>query len=68
MAWAGSHGYFKGATACLCALIKAGRNEEVLTLLELSPYKYWHYRKWGVKALRAMGRKAEAVRYAEENR
>jgi len=70
-AWApssGHHGYFKGTTACLSALIKAGRNEEVLTLLDLSPYKYWHYRKWGVKALSAMGRKAEAIRYAEENR
>ena len=71
MAWDPSsrhHGYFKGTTACLSALIKAGRNEEVLALLELSPYKYWHYRKWGVKALSAMGRKAEAIRYADENR
>jgi len=71
MAWdpsSGHRGYFKGATACLSALIKAGRNEEVLALLELSPYKYWHYRRWGVKALSAMGRKADAIRYAEENR
>jgi hypothetical protein len=61
------HSYFKGTIACLSALIKAGRNEEVLVLLELSPYKYWHYRKWGVKALSAMGKKAEAIRYAESN-
>jgi len=70
MTWnpsSGHRGYFKGTTACLSSLIKAGRNEEVLALLALSPYKYWHYRKWGVKALSAMGRKAEAIRYAEEN-
>ncbi|CAE6872853.1 hypothetical protein R75465_08399 [Paraburkholderia aspalathi] len=28
----------------------------------------WHYRRWGVKALLAMGRKAEAVAYAENTR
>jgi tetratricopeptide (TPR) repeat protein len=70
MSWdpsSGHHGYFKGTIACLSALLKAGRNEEVLALLELSPYKYWHYRKWGMKALSAMGRKAEAIRYAESN-
>jgi hypothetical protein len=70
MAWdksSGHYGYFKGTSACLSALIKAGRNEEVLALLELSPYKYWHYRKWGVKALSA-SRKAEAIRYAEDSR
>jgi len=26
----------------------------------------WHYRQYGVKALAAMGKKAEAIRYAEE--
>ena len=26
----------------------------------------WHYRKYGVEALAAMGRRAEAIRYAEE--
>ena len=63
----GQHGYFKGTIACLSALIKAGRNEEVLSLLELCTYNHWHYRKWGVKALSAMGKKAEAIRYAESN-
>lgn len=72
MAWkntsSGHYVHFKGTIACLSALIKAGRNGELLALLELSPYKYWHYRKWGVKALSAMGKKAEAIRYAESNR
>jgi len=64
----GGHSYFKGTTACLSSLLKAGRNDEILSLLQLSPNKYWYYRKWGVKALAAMGRKAEAIRYAEESR
>ena len=61
-------GYFKGASACLSALLKAGRKEEILELVELSPYKQWHYRKWAVKALAAMGKKGEAIRYAEDSR
>lgn len=61
-------GYFKGTAACLSALLKASRHEEILDLLELAPYKMWHNRQWGVKALAAMGRKGEALRYAEESR
>jgi hypothetical protein len=61
-------GYFKGTTACLSGLLKAGRNEEILRLLAFAPYKSWHDRKYGVKALAAMGRKEEALLYAEESR
>ena len=71
MAWSPNpelRGYFNGTDACLSCLLKAGRNEEILELLELAPYKSWHYRQWGVKALAAMGRKAEALRYAEDSR
>lgn len=71
LSWAplsGGQSYFKGTTACLSSLFRAGRNEEILSLLELSPNKFWYYRKWGVKALAAMGRKAEAIRYAEDSR
>jgi hypothetical protein len=71
MAWdrsSGYHGYFKGTSACLSALLKAGRNEEILSLLARAPHKFWPERKWGVKALSAMGRKAEAIRYAEDSR
>ena len=72
MAWekkasSGHFVYFKGTSACFSSLLKAGRNKEILSLLERSPYKWWHYRKWGVKALVAMGRKAEAIRYAEDS-
>ena len=61
-------GYFNGTTACLSSLLKAGRNEEILELLALAPFKFWPYQKWGVTALVAMGRKADAVRYAEDSR
>ena len=46
----------------------AGRHQELLALLDKAPFKWWHDRRWGVKALAAMGRKAEAIRYAEESR
>jgi hypothetical protein len=49
-------------------LLKAGRNEEILELLALMPYKAWHYRQWGVKALSAMGKNDEALQYAEDSR
>ena len=37
-------------------------------MLDLAPHKYWSFRKWGVRALSAMGRKADALRYAEDSR
>jgi tetratricopeptide (TPR) repeat protein len=61
-------GYFHGTIACLSALFRAGRHAELLALLDKAPYSMWHYRQWGVKALAAMGRKAEAIRYAEASR
>ncbi|MEQ9325285.1 MAG: hypothetical protein RIF41_39325 [Polyangiaceae bacterium] len=71
MAWSPDpelRGFFKGTTNCLSALLAAGRHEELLELLEMAPHPMWHYRLYGVKALVAMGRKAEAIRYAEEGR
>jgi tetratricopeptide (TPR) repeat protein len=61
-------GYFHGTTACLSALFHAGRYEELLALLDRAPDSLWYYREWGVKALVATGRKAEAIRYAEASR
>ncbi len=60
--------YFHGATACLSCLLVAGRYQELLDLLELARYPSWYYRRYGVEALLAMGRKAEAVQYAEASR
>jgi hypothetical protein len=62
------HGYFKGTSACLASLYAAGRHDQLLSLLDRAPFKWWHDRQWGVKALVAMGKKAEAVRYAEQSR
>jgi len=61
-------GFFKGTFACLSSLLAAGRNEELLNLLEKAPHVWWPYRKYGVRALVALGRKAEALRYAEASR
>jgi tetratricopeptide (TPR) repeat protein len=61
-------GYFHGATACLSCLLATGRYGELLELLELARYPSWHYRRYGVEALLALGRKAEAVQYAEASR
>lgn len=61
-------GYFHGTIACLSALFHAGRHEELLALLDKAPNSLWQYREWGVRALAAMGRKAEAIRYAETSR
>ncbi len=61
-------GFYQGTTLCLSSLFAAGRHEELLRLLEKAPHKWWHNRRWGAKALAAMGRKAEALRYAEDSR
>ena len=70
MAWnrdQGLCGYFKGTPACLSALCTAGRNEELLELLEQAPYRTWVYRQWGVKALFALGKRTEALQYADDS-
>lgn len=65
---ASGHGYVKGTSACLVSLYAAGRHDQLLTLLERAPFKWWHDRQWGVKALVAMGKKAQALQYAEQSR
>lgn len=62
------HGYCKATTACLASLLAAGRHDELLALLAKAPFNWWHNRRWGVQALAAMGKKAEAIRYAEDTR
>lgn len=60
--------YFHGTTACLSCLLVAGRYQELLDLLALDRKPFWHYRRYGVEALLAMGRKSEALKYAEASR
>lgn len=62
------HGYFNGTAACLSAMMLAGQHEQLLALLEMAPHKFWHDRQWGIRSLVALGRKAEAIRYAEASR
>lgn len=57
------HRHFHGTTACLSALYAAERYTEIVEILDLDAI--WPYKRWAVKALTAMGKKAEAVRYAE---
>jgi len=59
-------GYFHGTPACLSALFYSERYAEVVEILELDTI--WPYKRWAVRALTAMGRKAEAIRYAESCR
>ncbi len=60
--------FFKGTSNCLSALLTAQRYEEIIDLLDMAPNRMWHDHKFGVKALAAQGKKAEALRYAEESR
>ncbi len=60
--------YFKGTSACLASLSAAARHDELLALLNQSPYKWWAYRQWGVQALVAQGKLEEAIRFAEDSR
>lgn len=64
----GERGYLRGSTACLSALFVAGRYDELLSLLENDTLRWWNYRQWGFKALVALGRPAEALRYADASR
>jgi hypothetical protein len=57
-------GHFHGTTACLSSLFHARRYAEIVHLVA-SERIIWPYKRWAVKALAAMGRNAEAIRYAE---
>jgi hypothetical protein len=59
-------GDFHGTTACLSALYTAGRYADLLDVLEAE--SFWPYERWAVKALAAQGKKAEAIRRAENSR
>jgi len=61
-------GYFCGTVPCLSALLVAERHDELLALLDTAPYSSWHYRRYGVQALAALGRLDDALAYAEEGR
>ncbi|WP_031364854.1 hypothetical protein [Caballeronia sordidicola] len=55
----------RAQTACLSALYGAQRYDELIRLVDSARFSWWHYRRWGVDALMAQGRPAEALRYAQ---
>jgi hypothetical protein len=59
-------GHFHGTSACLSALYRAERYTEIVDILQVDTI--WPYKRWAVKALAALGKKAEAIRYAESCR
>jgi hypothetical protein len=59
-------GYFHGTSACLSALYRAERYAEIVDLLK--DETFWPYKRWGVKALAAMGQTSEAIELAESCR
>ncbi len=58
--------HFTGTPGCLSALHGAERYAELVDLLEVA--SFWPYKRWAVRALAAMGKRAEAIRYAESCR
>lgn len=61
------YAFFHGTYMCLSAMLQAEQYDQLLALLEKAPFVWWHDRQWGVKALMAQGKKAEALRYAENS-
>lgn len=61
-------GYFHGTMACLSALCHSRQYQRLLDLIDRAPYLSWSYRSWGVKALMALDRPDDALRYAEASR
>ena len=59
-------GHFHGTSACLSALYRAERYQEIIDVLRVDTI--WAYKRWAVLALAATGEKAEALRYAESCR
>jgi hypothetical protein len=60
--------FVKGVDASLSALFRTNRFEELRAILELTGKTSWTYHQWGFKALVAEGKRAEALRYAENHR
>lgn len=59
-------GHFHGTSACLSALYRAERYAEIVDVLEVDTI--WPCKRWAVQALAALGRRSEAIRYAESCR
>ena len=67
LSWQEHGGYFRGTPACLGCLLTAERFNELLALIDTAPYLSWSHRRFGVRALAAMGRADEAIEYAQSS-
>jgi len=59
-------GHYHGTTACLSALLHAGRYEDIYLLLAHTDF--WHYKCYAVKALAAQGKHDDAIALVESLR
>ena len=59
--------FFSGTSACLSALYKAERYQELIEIAG-GEHVFWPYKRWAVEALATQGRRAEAIRLAESSR
>ncbi|MGH9663476.1 MAG: hypothetical protein ACRD9L_03515 [Bryobacteraceae bacterium] len=60
--------YMRGASVCLSSLVAAGRHRELVAVLALQRFPFWHDRKFGMQSLLSEGRIDEALAYAEFSR
>jgi hypothetical protein len=60
--------YVRGTSVCLSSLLAARRHQELLDVLALQRFPFWHDRKFGMQALVYEGRTDEALAYAEASR
>ena len=58
---------FSGTTACLSALYRAERYEDLVEIAA-GEHVFWPYKRWAVEALAAQGSNAKARRLAESSR
>jgi hypothetical protein len=65
--WAGepAGGYVVGTTICLSCLLELGRYDELLELLGCARMRWWHWHRFGAKALARRGIWDAAIAYAE---
>jgi hypothetical protein len=59
-------GHYHGTSACLSALLRAGRYEDIESVLAHTDF--WHYKCYAVKALAAQGRHDGAIALADSLR
>ena len=60
--------YVRGTSVCLSSLVAARRHQELLDVLSLQRFPFWHDRQFGVQALLSHDRVDEALAYAEASR